>query len=35
MNWPSLGWTALALAIFFGLAVLGYDAKRGAMGAKA
>ena len=35
MNWPSLGWTALALAIFFALAVLGYDAKRGAMGAKA
>ena len=34
MNWAALGWTALALAVVFGLAVLGYDAKRGAMGAK-
>jgi ABC-2 type transport system permease protein len=34
MNWAALGWTALALAAFFGLAVLGYDAKRGAMGTK-
>ncbi len=34
MNWAALGWTALALAVFFGLAVLGYDAKRGAMGTK-
>jgi len=34
MNWAALGWTALALALFFGLAVLGYDAKRGAMGTK-
>jgi ABC-2 type transport system permease protein len=34
MNWPSLGWTALALAVFFGLAVLGYDARRGMMRTK-
>ena len=32
--WASLGWTALALAVFFGLAVLGYDAKRGMMRSK-
>ena len=34
LNWAALGWTATALAVFFGLAVLGYDAKRGSMGAK-
>jgi ABC-2 type transport system permease protein len=34
IEWAALGWTALALALFFGLAVLGYDAKRGAMQAK-
>ena len=35
LDWGSLGWTALALAVFFGLAVLGYDARRGMMRTKA
>ncbi len=34
VNWPALGWTALALAVFFALAVLGYDARRGALGTR-
>lgn len=34
VNWPSLGWTALALAVFFALAMLGYDARRGALGTR-
>jgi ABC-2 type transport system permease protein len=28
-NWPSLGWTALALLVFLGLALWGYDPARG------
>jgi ABC-2 type transport system permease protein len=29
LNLAALGWTVLALAVFFTLAVLGYDARRG------
>ncbi|MBO9466520.1 ABC transporter permease [Tropicibacter sp. R15_0] len=28
MNWPALGWSALALAVFMGAALLGYDPAR-------
>jgi ABC-2 type transport system permease protein len=35
VNLAALGWTALALAVFFALAVLGYDAKHSAKGTKA
>jgi ABC-2 type transport system permease protein len=35
LNWAALGWTALALMVFFALAVLGYDARHGAMTSKA
>jgi ABC-2 type transport system permease protein len=34
VNPEALGWTSLGLVVFFGLAVLGYDVRRGAMGAK-
>ncbi len=29
VNWPALGWTGLAAALFLGLALLGYDPARG------
>jgi ABC-2 type transport system permease protein len=34
-NWPALGWTALALLAFLGLALWGYDPARGMVGQKA
>jgi len=35
VNWESLGWTALALAVFLGAAVYGYNPARGFMPRKA
>ena len=34
-NWPALGWTTLALLVFLGLALWGYDPARGLVGQKA